>query len=51
MTPDITDQDEREAIEVAQKELDFCEARGLPVPYVTLATLRALLHRATRAHD
>lgn len=51
MTTDITDQDEREAIAWAQQAIASAQIIGVPVLIYNIDLLRALLQRATRAHD
>lgn len=51
MTPDITDQDEREAIRLVQRWDEESVQVGAEEVRCPAWVLRALLHRATRAHD
>ncbi len=51
MTPDITDQDEREAIAWAERAIASDQIIGVPVLIYNIDMLRALLQRATKAHD
>lgn len=54
MTPYITDQDEREAIQYARNIMwwvEYDEKDDTDHVVVQVKIFRALLHRATRSHD
>jgi hypothetical protein len=52
MTPNTTtDQNEREAIKLAEQLVHTCDAGQYCSIMVPAGVLRALLHRATRSHD